>query len=1650
MRDFSNRDPPRAPKALLDTREPGAREPPSGPRANGFPSDFRGSRGRGRGRGWYDDARADRGRDIDRDYRDRRDDRPPFRDDRGRDRDWFDRDRRDRESFRGRRPTSPGRGRGRGRGDYDFYSRGRAIYDDRSRFRGRSRSPEIIPRDQRSRRQSLAMASPPPPVVPAFGTVLPTGPSGTPTIPTGPKGNAKAFQSVHSGRHFVAKQWPAPKNAQSKELKSIETKKKKPERGLIFQQQVDSAVPRSKTQLTHVTSDDDEVDSEDELDDDYFQDKVVAVQAAIEKDAFSAPTLGVSMISTEEIMSTNRVANKTLHEKSTSESIHDIPITRATPPNEIAEKELGLTGESKNKSRQQSGASNRIASYENVDSDAHSVAGSQAPVSRKLSEHESGPLPSVEDEFASVAAAGAAEIPILSNDSESISIFQRSMSRETLPSKARSASVAAESKQLSPLPTSIQAPQPVRKSRMATSVPPPDDEKDGESEAEYQDQLRSLQPVAAVEELLNNKPLLETKSYPEQIAAVRPQIKTPPISSLPFAPDPPGQTAWDNPWAMGDDLSPGIKKRIYDNIFNSLREKRIKECTENEELAREYKRRYKAYLLLHKESQEPWVVRSRQEWTRNLAAKAGPTSNAPAAVETRPEGRRNASRFATEHDLARILKESEREAREVAERESRAEQAKAASEKEADIPDMLSAKDREIFRFPDRTGLIPEDRVFSVYQVLPPIDNFDEEEKEIFIKTMLEYPKQWTKIAAALPNRDYKACIQHYYLVKHEVGFKELLAKPKKGRRKGKNAAKPKSNALMENFKPGDTETEDAHDNMETIGERRRPRRAAAPTFTSEKPPSESENNTPAPKPERRGAGAKKDNETGPVKRRGKAPAKGDKAKQAKTNQAPVSRSVSKGREDDKTAGVPRLGQTTAPRVSSSTGYYQPQPWDDMTLVPPTNLAPEVTARYSATTATEPTPTTYERSASFTAPSTFSVPTSFPQSVPVAFATPTSFQTPQPATASTHGESAQQPYAQERMGSLPPSGAYDSQPKRTNLSQTSSYWSVPDQTDFPALLVHFGTDWAAIAKWMGTKTHIMVYLTIFEDWFTRSRNCKTNRGMITNIQRQVKNYYQRQVDQGRTDLQEIARRADEKKARGESTGAPPVPTVPIKRKYDGPPGALPRPLSSVIDVGEEPLMTGHSSTIPKGSSPAPPQTSRFPVLAQASPTPQPIMQQQQKHTPQAQSSPHIQPSQQTQQIQQPPQQIAHNRQRGPTLGYFNPDRERPILQASVTPPAPSTPLSESLRSKRSAMVAQEAQMEKEQAQRLERQQQQARQMRKQERERQDSVSYEPPRSESVYCQPARNTPGALYESPRLPVQAQPSPAHAPALGAVRQQETVRKTSSIMSLLNDEPSEPRAPPSKPAVAPVQPSPSPAQQQSLYPPPSRTPSGTSSMQYPPQHQAPQQPTGPARAYTPIGFGEQQPTMIRRQYLQQQQQQGSQPTELSSPYQQPIQQIQQPMYQQAVRAQAPPIRREASLGEMHSASPYQPSSVPQGSMRLVDSPYSSMPQSQQQQVRQQEAGPPPSERDYHQQQYMMQHQQPSHRSYVFGQGQASHQTAASPTTQSYGFNFGPTPAATSTRHGSFDARQGPPLSHTPPSQQPYPPPPSQQPPPRGPGRW
>ncbi|KAF8245041.1 hypothetical protein K440DRAFT_663078 [Wilcoxina mikolae CBS 423.85] len=82
--------------------------------------------------------------------------------------------------------------------------------------------------------------------------------------------------------------------------------------------------------------------------------------------------------------------------------------------------------------------------------------------------------------------------------------------------------------------------------------------------------------------------------------------------------------------------------------------------------------------------------------------------------------------------------------------------------------------------------------------------------------------------------------------------------------------------------------------------------------------------------------------------------------------------------------------------------------------------------------------------------------------------------------------------------------------RASSVAPTSSYWSVPEQTNFPHLLTSFGTNWGLISQRLPGKTTTM-----------------------------VRNFYTRQVDYGRIDYKEIADEADRKIKANE-----PLPPLP--------------------------------------------------------------------------------------------------------------------------------------------------------------------------------------------------------------------------------------------------------------------------------------------------------------------------------------------------------------------------------------------------------------------------------------------------------------------------------------------------------------------------
>jgi serine/arginine repetitive matrix protein 2 len=132
----------------------------------------------------------------------------------------------------------------------------------------------------------------------------------------------------------------------------------------------------------------------------------------------------------------------------------------------------------------------------------------------------------------------------------------------------------------------------------------------------------------------------------------------------------------------------------------------------------------------------------------------------------------------------------------------------------------------------------------------------------------------------------------------------------------------------------------------------------------------------------------------------------------------------------------------------------------------------------------------------------------------------------------------------------------------------SSYWSVSELQDFDKNVAHFGTDWLAIANHMGTKTHTM-----------------------------IKNQYLRLIEQGRADLEQVAKEADSRRERGDHLGPPPTPTPAPKRRYESTQTGLPRQIAPTPELHKSPLV--NPLAVPKTTPPHSAPSSRFSNIAQA-------------------------------------------------------------------------------------------------------------------------------------------------------------------------------------------------------------------------------------------------------------------------------------------------------------------------------------------------------------------------------------------------------------------------------------------------------------------
>lgn len=526
---------------------------------------------------------------------------------------------------------------------------------------------------------------------------------------------------------------------------------------------------------------------------------------------------------------------------------------------------------------------------------------------------------------------------------------------------------------------------------------------------------------------------------------IRPSMRTPPLEDLPYYNTHHWMKSRQAMSSMEHDpeVEAFISRILQGDSMFVMSEQHIKK--------QEYAGKYEDYLRFTL-SDDPIAIKSRDAFNKaNIPADGN--GNYVIGPEAKPEGRR-AGRFATERDMERIMAQSLLEAREKEERETRAEKLKHPGTSEAVIPDMYWTKeDRDKELFVDCSGFLNPEKLIANWQVLPPTANFSQEEAELFEKAYLEFPKQWGKIADKIPNRDFHSCIQYYYIKKKELKLKEKLKRQPKKKKSRKTKAR--SSALVSELGNPDETQEEPTETGEN-GERRRPRRAAAPTWDFEKPQAESAEGTPVATPSgRRGGGSKADSGAEKVdKPRRKRATKEKEPKHPKTPQvlAPTPHGVAKGARSRSSSKVPVPELLPSQHPTADMGRT-PLSFDTARASPMPVLPPSIVPApgHVVSPPEKPLSTNAALVDVMAPPSLRPEPVMPPQSQVA------TFEFGHPATG---GRNTVEP--PERSG------------RATPVTQATSYWSVAELQDFPQLLRSFGTNWQNIAQHMTTKTAVMV------------------------------------------------------------------------------------------------------------------------------------------------------------------------------------------------------------------------------------------------------------------------------------------------------------------------------------------------------------------------------------------------------------------------------------------------------------------------------------------------------------------------------------------------------------------------------------------------
>jgi len=491
---------------------------------------------------------------------------------------------------------------------------------------------------------------------------------------------------------------------------------------------------------------------------------------------------------------------------------------------------------------------------------------------------------------------------------------------------------------------------------------------------------------------------------------------TPPVDSLPYLMSGPPTPFSEVDLQDQSDLQEILDAQLMDELTSRLR----LESNDHEEVKEQFYQNYKAWRL----AVEDWEDR------KAATAPSVPVTPAPTStplIPTMPitEGRRSA-RNVSELDFERALRDSIAIADEEQQRRDQEAKSSINPEKEAIIPDMLNDYEIRTQNLVDTTNLIKSSDAYSVFGYVPKPNDLTAEEQELYTEAFLTSPKKFGAIAKALPNRTYQDCIRHYYLTKHEQQYKEKLAtRLKKGRRApARSTGRPRGGApsLLSNAMVDEKHQIEVTDTG-------RPRRAAAPTFGDS---TETEASTPAVTPGRRNmSGTKADgseaNPEKPPTRRGRGGTTREKVPRKPKAQLLA---AAPGPSPQKVEKETPRGKSKEPKIEIEQQIDETEAGELLANLQHNQNVPAFTQQPVNEIWTGGQP----------------MPVSGVSQIQVAKPDFT---------------------AQEQLQSQQRAGP-----------STSSYWSVPEQTDFSNLLHHFGTNWQAIADHMKTKTQTMVHIYI--------------------------------------------------------------------------------------------------------------------------------------------------------------------------------------------------------------------------------------------------------------------------------------------------------------------------------------------------------------------------------------------------------------------------------------------------------------------------------------------------------------------------------------------------------------------------------------------